>query len=108
MKLYLSSQGIGERTENLLDLVGSERRTAVVANAIDHYDKHDRQTRVRKEKQTLREIGLNPEELDLRDYFDDSKDLHERLAVYGLYGFVEVMYTTLEEQWRVLSLMMRH
>lgn len=84
MKLYLSSQGIGERTDNLLDLVGSQRRTAVVANAVDYYDKHDRQTRVRKEKQTLREIGLKPEELDLRDYLDNPNGLQERIALYGL------------------------
>jgi dipeptidase E len=84
MKLYLSSQGVGENGGDLLRMVGQNTRTAVVANAVDHYEKHSRQTRVRKEKQALRAVGLQPEELDLRRYFGNPKALEGRLALYGL------------------------
>lgn len=83
MKLYLSSEGIGNRLDDFMRLAGDNKRVAVVANAIDHYDKYTRETRVRKEKQRLRTLGLQPEELDLRKYFGDSSSLYERLMSFG-------------------------
>lgn len=84
MKLYLSSQGIGSRTDELLRMVGENTRVAIVANGVDLYDKHSRETRVRKEKQALRSIGLRPEELDLRKYFMRKQDLKAKVSTYGL------------------------
>lgn len=84
MKLYLSSQGLGRQTGELLSMVGENTRTAVVANGVDHYDKLSRETRVRKERQALRSIGLKPEELDLRKYFNDPQGLSDRLSLYGM------------------------
>lgn len=65
-------------------MIGENTRAAVIANGVDHYDKHSRETRVRKEKQALRSIGLKPEELDFKKYFNDPKGLDKKISLYGL------------------------
>jgi dipeptidase E len=69
MRLYLSSFRVGDSPQALLRLLGKGRRTAVIANACDALSKEDRIESTWQEMDRLAVIGLEPEELDLRDYF---------------------------------------
>lgn len=87
MRLYLSSFRLGDSREELLRLVGQNTRTAVVFNAADAYGPVDRQERLDQEVARLRSAGLDPEELDLREYFgrhDGPQALVARLRGFGL------------------------
>lgn len=69
MKLYLSSQKLGNRTDLLLKLVENNKNVLVIANAIDDKELEYRNDRVNKEINLLKSIGLYPKELDLRKYY---------------------------------------
>ena len=76
MKLYLSSMGLGERPERLAALGGRNRAVAVIMNAQDAVkDAGSRERRLQEECTGLRAIGLEPEQLDLREYFGREADL---------------------------------
>lgn len=75
MKLYLSSQKLGNRTDLLLKLVGDNKKVAVIVNALDDQSSYHRLDRLKRECEMLEGIGLIPEELDLRKYFGNPKDL---------------------------------
>lgn len=77
MKLYLASQKLGPKPELLLNLVGDNKNVCVIANALDDKPLEHRKDRVNKEMHQMKKLGLNPVELDLRDYFDlkDSEQL---------------------------------
>lgn len=85
MNLYLSSYKLGEHPDKLLEMVGNNRRTAVICNAIDYRTGQERADRDAKELTALGEIGLQPELFDLRDYFDKSPtDIEKTLGSFGL------------------------
>lgn len=77
MKLYLSSQKIGNYPKKLIDLLGDNRQVVVIANALDDKSIEHRQSRLEQEFKMLREIGLDPVELDLRRYFESSIGLRK-------------------------------
>ncbi|MBT0565607.1 Type 1 glutamine amidotransferase-like domain-containing protein [Williamsia sp. CHRR-6] len=66
MHLYLSSFGIGDHPDALVELVGVGARIGVVLNAIDDRSASDRTLAGRLESDELRRLGLVPTELDLR------------------------------------------
>lgn len=70
MRLYLSSFRIGDSPQALLRLLGNGRRTALIANACDALSTEDRIESTWQEMGRLAAIGLEPEELDLRNHFD--------------------------------------
>ena len=86
MRLYLSSFRIGEHPQRLLELVGNNRRTAVVNNALDALPPDGRTQGLQEELARLDEIGLTGEEVDLRDYFTATgeAELARRLRSFGL------------------------
>jgi len=61
---------MGNNPDALLRLLGAGRRTAVIANACDSLAAEDRLESTRQEMDRLIAVGLEPQELDLRDYFD--------------------------------------
>lgn len=71
MKLYLSSYGLGNASEKLTDLVKVGAKIAVVANACDSKNMQNRSEKVEKELLELSMLGLRPEELDLRKFYED-------------------------------------
>jgi len=75
MRLYLSSFRMGDQPERLLELLGSGRRAAVIANAIDDADAQTRKEGVERELEALGALGLEPRELDLRQHFGSTPDL---------------------------------
>lgn len=84
MKLYLSSFRIGNKPQELARAFGDNKKVAVIANSMDFLeDEGVRKSKVADESEALKQIGLEPEELDLRDYFGIPSELVEKLKSYG-------------------------
>ncbi|KKQ42279.1 MAG: Peptidase E [Candidatus Levybacteria bacterium GW2011_GWB1_37_8] len=77
MKLYLSNP------EKLLELFSDNKKVAVIANAMDYVGSLEREESVRNSIMELKNLGLLPEEVDLRGYFDRQKELSGKLNNYG-------------------------
>lgn len=84
MRLYLSSQGLGNHADQLLQMVGENKKTLLIDNAKDYLPVGERAEHVQRKKQELEQVGLEVEELDLRDYFENDKGLAEKLKDVGL------------------------
>lgn len=72
---------MGACEQRLVDLVGTRGRVAVIANATDAQTGAQRREAVEREFTALAALGLRPEELDLRDYFERN-DVRDDLATY--------------------------
>lgn len=83
MKLYLSSYRLGKNPEKLVELFSRNKTVAVIANAMDFVDGLQRKEKVKQSIMEIRNLGLLPEEIDLRNYFDKQKELSEKLNNYG-------------------------
>lgn len=83
MRLYLSSYKLGNKPEEMLHLISDNKRTAVIANTQDSKPVERRAERVQQEIESLTALGLQPEELDLRDYFGNATKLSEDLIEFG-------------------------
>jgi dipeptidase E len=79
MRMYLSSFRVGDRVAELPSLVGGGHHAAIIGNALDGEDRDRRRAGVELESAALAEAGLTSEEIDLRDYFDDSLEVEARL-----------------------------
>lgn len=84
MKLYLSSYQLGNEPEKLTALIGDNKRTAVICNAIDSLRGTEREERVDRELNALKGLGLQPEEVDLRNYFGRPEATGEALSQFGI------------------------
>jgi dipeptidase E len=85
MKLYLSSYKIGDEPQKLVDLVGSNKKAAVIPNALDFStDIERRKGSMQKEIDDLKKLGFEPEEVDLREYFGKPDELSKKLSNYGM------------------------
>ncbi len=84
IRLYLSSYGLGNKPQELTPLVGENKRTAVIVNAQDAKAPETRSERLQREIDALSGLGLQPEELDLRQYFGKSGELKEFIKNFGL------------------------
>lgn len=84
MKLYLSSYQIGNAPEKLVEMIGSNRRVALVMNATDPFGDSRRSEYVAKYQNEFRKLGIALEELDLRNYFNSKDHLKDILSEYGL------------------------
>lgn len=83
MKLYLSSYRLGNRALELAQMVGGGKRIGVVRNALDFSSDMDRLEQGRaREFEDLQRIGLNPEDVDLKEYFDAPERLESRIASF--------------------------
>lgn len=84
MKLYLSSYKFGNQIERLRD-AAPRSRIGYIQNALDFtgvdLDRKDEQAEV--EMETLRDLGLGVELLDLRHYFGKRSELKEKLDDLG-------------------------
>ena len=86
MRLYLSSERLGERAGALLGML-SGSRVAIVANG---YDSCSALTRSRYRAEVydpvseFASLGLDADEVDLRAHFGDPQSLRQRLGRYDL------------------------
>jgi dipeptidase E len=85
MKLYLSSYGLGNKPDEMLPLVGDNKRTAIIMNAQDNTLPENRAERLQREIDGLTGLGLQPQELDLRSYFGKPNELNEAIADFGYF-----------------------
>jgi dipeptidase E len=81
MRLYLSSFRLGKHPERLVAMVPPPGRVAVVCNAIDNEAPDVRAEKVAAELARLRDLGLDPSEVDLRGY-DDPVAVRGMLSSY--------------------------
>jgi len=82
--MYLSSFRLGDHPEQLVNLVGANKKVAVIANSIDFgNDPERRKAGVQREIDDLTKLGFQAEELDLRNYFGKPQDLEKKLSEYG-------------------------
>lgn len=76
MRMFLASYRFGAHRDALLELVGSRRRVAVIANAADAWPPAARSSAVTSDVLPLQQLGFAVDEIDLRS------DPVERLADY--------------------------
>ena len=97
MRLFLSSQGLGAAPGELVDLLRGRTAIAVIANGAYLGDLDKRRRRIDSDIRELRAVGLDPAELDLRDYFGQRERLRSELqrfdAVWVLGGNGVVLRT---------------
>jgi dipeptidase E len=84
MKLYLSSYKFGNHPEKLTELAGSNKKVAVIMNAVDFGDKERQNNNLFTQIEKLKEFGFNAEGLDLRNYFGKRDELKEYLKGIGM------------------------
>lgn len=83
MRLFLSSYKLGNKPKELPPLVGDNKRAAIIMNSQDAKTPESRAERLQQEIDALTALGLQPEELDLRQYFGKSDELKEVLDNFG-------------------------
>lgn len=82
--MYLSSYRLGNNPEKLFGLIGVNKKIAVIPNALDFStDIPRRNEGVQREIDDLSNLGLQAEEVDLRNYFGKSEELEQKLAEFG-------------------------
>lgn len=84
MRLYLSSQGVGNHVDRLLGMLGENKKTLFINNAKDDLSIGERRENTRLKREELEQLGLPCEELDLRDYFGKKDQLEDKLRDVGL------------------------
>lgn len=84
MKMYLSSYKLGNHTDELLRLLGGKTKVGVIMAAQDYKDAETRTERLQEEFAVLTGLGLEPQEVDLRDHFEDNNELASYLASFDL------------------------
>ncbi|MDB5716427.1 MAG: hypothetical protein JWO15_3824 [Sphingomonadales bacterium] len=83
--MYLSSYHLGNKPEKLKELVNKENaRAAIILNAADNSEHERRVSYVSSQIEELATLGINSEELDLRNYFNNSQELAATLSNYDL------------------------
>ncbi|HZY69340.1 MAG TPA: Type 1 glutamine amidotransferase-like domain-containing protein [Devosia sp.] len=86
MRLYLSSERLGDRSGALLAMLHGPR-VAVIANGYDVGPAASQRiygAELYDLMAEFRALGLDPREVDLRAHFGDAASLRERLATYHL------------------------
>ncbi|MFA6076957.1 MAG: Type 1 glutamine amidotransferase-like domain-containing protein [Candidatus Paceibacterota bacterium] len=84
MKLYLSSYKFGNHPEKLAELAGSNKKVAVIMNAVDFGDKERQHNSLLAQIEKLNELGFEARGLDLRNYFGKKDELREYLKGIGM------------------------
>lgn len=83
MKYYLSSFKIGDYGDKLAELIGLGNKIAVIPNALDFATDLERKAKsIQAEINSLTDLGIAPEVLDLIDYFGKEVDLENKLNQY--------------------------
>ena len=86
MRLYLSSERLGERAGALLAMINGPK-VAIIANGYDGASATARdiyRTEVYDPVAEFKALGLEPHEVDLRAHSDDAASLRRRLAGFDL------------------------
>ncbi len=83
MRLFLSSENLGEYPEAFIELVGDNNKLAFIENAKDDWTLDDRTAKLQEHKHQFRQLGFDVHELDLRDFFGKADKLDNWLKDFG-------------------------
>lgn len=84
MKLYLSSYRLGDQPEKFLEANARNNRVAVIQNAHDRWiNPVKRKSVLDREFEDLIGLGLEPVELDLREFFGRQESLREEISKFA-------------------------
>ncbi len=85
MKFYLSSFRLGDKPVELVRLMPENKKIAYIPNACDYtnvdWDKRNKWEKL--DMESLRELGLSVEYLDLKEYFGKTDQLRKKLNGFG-------------------------
>jgi dipeptidase E len=84
MRLFLSSQDLGNYPDVVAKLAGKNKKAAFVKNAQDDIPPEERNFSIPEKKKMFESAGFEFEELDLRDYFGKPEKLLNKLSNFGL------------------------
>lgn len=79
MHLYLSSFKIGNDPMKLKNLIPENARTVYISNALDSSKPENRKRIQESDMEELKQLGLEPQSLDLKDYFGQEDSLRTKL-----------------------------
>lgn len=82
MRLFLSSYRAQGHEAELVELFGEGSKVAVINNAKDGKTPGERKQKTNEVLDFLKDAGLKPTEIDLRDYFKNTDKLREVLKKY--------------------------
>lgn len=85
MKFYLSSFKIGNEPEKLRGLFSKKKKIAYIANALDSkkITKDWLTQHIQSDMQALKNLGLEVEQIDLRNFFDREEALQDKIDKFG-------------------------
>ncbi len=83
MRLFLSSENLGNYPQEFLELLGPNKKLSFVENAKDDWNINDRKAKVDTHLEQFESQGFKVFELDLRDYFGKPKEMEEVLSECG-------------------------
>lgn len=75
MKLFLSSENLGNYPGIFINMFGQDKRLALIENAKDYLTNQERRLAVREHLIQFQSLGFDCDEIDLRKYFSNSDDL---------------------------------
>lgn len=87
MRLYLSSYQMGNYVEKLLELVGLNRRVAIIENAQDFISTKERnkyKNEIFNTEKIFQSLDFETKNLDLRQYFNNRRNIETDLKNFGL------------------------
>lgn len=83
MKLYLSSEGLGNKTYVLEEWKNNNgNKILVIPNSKDYIDDETRKKKIQDKTRCLIDMGFKIKVLDLRKYFNKEKELREDIKEY--------------------------
>ena len=86
MKFYLSSYKIGNEVDTLRSFIPEDNhRFGYVPNALDFTgaDPERRKKHIQDDMDGLRQVGMDPEVLDLKAYFGKNSELEKKMSGFG-------------------------
>jgi len=86
MKFYLSSYKLGNELDKLKELLpAGNKKTAHISNALDFSDDLERRKKSEQSDiEQLKELGLDVEIIDLRNYFNKQEELRKKMLEFGV------------------------
>lgn len=85
MKLYLSSYHLGDNPQVLVEMVGKNKKAAVIPNALDNMeDKKLLEEKIQANMDELKNLGFKPEVINLKKYFGKPAELARKMSEFGL------------------------
>jgi len=85
MKFYLSSYKFGNEIEKLKKLIPKNKKTAYISNALDFSDDLERRRKGEESAiEQFKNLNLDVEIIDLREYFNQKDKLEKKLNAFGI------------------------